>query len=163
MRTRDDATSLPLSFHRPLPCLLPVARWLGFSPVVSDLPPIRVHYPHVEARPDLLAGSPLVRGTKVPVRRLWAWHRKGVTVETLVKRYPAIGPAKVLCALAFAYDNQDVLEADLERERAMLDAEAEKVPGAMEQTRLPFGSRPPGRPRGRVRHVGRRARASAIP
>lgn len=111
---------------------------------MAELPPIRVHHPHVEARPDLLAGSPLVRGTKVPVRRLWAWHRKGVTVETLVKRYPALGPAKVLCALAFAYDNQDVLEADLERERQMLDAEAEKVPGAMSQTRLPFGSRPPG-------------------
>lgn len=91
----------------------------------------------------MLAGSPVVRSTKVPVRRLWAWHRKGVTVETLIKRYPQLGPAKVLCALAFAYDNQDVLEADLERERVMLDAEAEKVPGAMAQTRLPFRSRPP--------------------
>lgn len=93
---------------------------------MSDLPPIRVHYPHVEARPDLLAGSPLVRGTKVPVRRLWAWHRKGVTVETLVKRYPTIGPAKVLCALAFAYDNQEVMDADIERERAILVEEEKK-------------------------------------
>ena len=118
-------------------------RCVGFSRGVSDLPPVRVFYPHVEARPEVLAGSPLVRGTKVPVRRLWAWHRKGVSVETLVKRYPTIGPAKVLCALAFAYDNQEVLEADLERERVMLDAEAEKVPGAMEQTRLPFAGRPP--------------------
>ena len=109
---------------------------------MSDLPPIRVHHPHVEARPDLLGGSPVVRGTKVPVRRLWAWHRKGVTVETLVKRYPALGPAKVLCALAFAYDNEATVEADLERERQLLGAEAEKVPGAMAQTRLPFG---PGR------------------
>ena len=100
------------------------------------LPPIRVHHPHVEARPDLLAGSPVIRGTKVPVRRMWAWHRKGVTVETLVKRYPQIGPAKVLDALSFCYDNQDVVEADLERERVMLDSEAEKVPGAMEQTRI---------------------------
>jgi len=107
------------------------------------LPPPRVHHPHVEARDDLLAGSPVVRGTKVPVRRLWAWHRKGVTVETLVKRYPSLGPAKVLCALAFAYDNQELVEADLERERALLDAEAEKVPGAMEQTRLPFSGRGP--------------------
>lgn len=105
---------------------------------MTGLPPVRVHYPHVEVRDELLAGSPVVRGTKVPVRRLWAWHRKGVTVETLVKRYPALGPAKVLCALAFAYDNQDVLEADLERERALLNAEAEQVPGAMEQTKLPF-------------------------
>jgi uncharacterized protein (DUF433 family) len=107
--------------------------------MVERLPAVRVHYPHVDVQEEILAGSPVVRGTKVPVRRLWAWHRKGVTVETLIKRYPQIGPAKVLCALAFAYDNQDLLEADLERERVLLDAEAEKVPGAMEQTRLTFG------------------------
>ena len=95
---------------------------------MSELPPVRVHHPHVEARADLLAGSPLVRGTKVPVRRLWTWHRKCVTVETLVKRYPALGPAKVLDALAFAYDNQDVLDADIERERDLLDAEMAKQP-----------------------------------
>jgi uncharacterized protein (DUF433 family) len=105
------------------------------------LPPVRVHHPHVEVRDEVLAGSPVVRGTKVPVRRLWAWHRKGVAVETLIKRYPQLGPSKVLCALAFAYDNQDLLEADLERERVLLDAEAEKVPGAMQQTRLSFPSK----------------------
>ncbi len=87
-----------------------------------SLPPIVVHYAHVESRVDVLAGSPIIRGTKVPVRRIWAWHRKGVTVETLVKRYPQIGPARVLAALAFCYDNQAVVEADLERERVMLDA-----------------------------------------
>lgn len=85
------------------------------------LPIVRVHHPHVEVRIDILAGSPIVRGTKVPVRRLWAWHRKGVTVETLVKRYASMSPAKVLDALAFAYDNQDVMDADLARERRLLD------------------------------------------
>lgn len=90
-----------------------------------------------------MGGSPVLRGTKVPVRRLWAWHRKGVSVETLVKRYPALGWAKVLGALAFAYDNEDLIEADLDRERALLESEPEKVPGRMEQTRLPFDPRKP--------------------
>lgn len=108
---------------------------------VSDLPNVNVHHPHVEVRGDLLGGSPVVRGTRVPVRRLWAWHRKGVTVETLIKRYPALGPSKVLDALAFAYDNQDLMSADLAREAALLQSEAEKVPGAMEQTKLPFDPR----------------------
>ncbi len=90
---------------------------------MDDLPPIRVHHPHVESTMAIYAGSPCVRGTKVPVRRLWAWHRKGITVETLVKRYPSLGPAKVLDALAFSYDNQDVMEADLQRERELLDSE----------------------------------------
>jgi uncharacterized protein (DUF433 family) len=106
---------------------------------MSDLPQVQVSHPHVEVRDDLLAGSPIVRGTRVPVRRLWAWHRKGVSVETLIKRYPSLGPSKVLGALAFAYDNQALMAADLAREAAMLQqSEAEKVPGAMEQTRLRF-------------------------
>jgi uncharacterized protein (DUF433 family) len=110
---------------------------------MSDLPQVQVSHPHVEVRDDLLAGSPVVRGTRVPVRRLWAWHRKGVSVETLIKRYPKLGPSKVLGALAFAYDNQELMSADLAREAALLQqSEAEKVPGAMEQTRLRFDGSP---------------------
>ena len=51
----------------------------------------------------------MVAGTRVPVRRLWAWHRKGVTVDTLVKRYAGLGWAKIMSALAFAYDNEELL------------------------------------------------------
>jgi uncharacterized protein (DUF433 family) len=111
---------------------------------MSDrLPPVCVQHPHVEAREDMLGGSPVVQGSRVPVRRLWAWHRKGVSVETLVKRYPALGWAKVLDALAFAYDNEELVEADLDRERAFLESagrrgDAEPVPGQMHQTKLPF-------------------------
>ncbi len=84
---------------------------------MRKLPPVRVHYPCVEVRPDVLNGSPIVRGTRVPVRRIWDWHRKGVSVETLVQRYPTVGWEGILCALAFGYANEDLVEADLERER----------------------------------------------
>ena len=102
------------------------------------LPPIRVSHPHVEMRDDVLAGSPVVAGTKIPVRRLWAWHKKGVTVETLLKRYPSLGPARVLDALAFAYDNPETIAEDLAREQALLGDAADAVPGAMKQGKLPF-------------------------
>ena len=110
--------------------------------VNGRLPPVRVHHPHIEVHDELLGGSPVVRGTRVPVRRLWAWHRKGVSVETLVKRYPSLGWAKVLAGLAFAYDNQDLVEADLDRERSLLESEPELVPGRMDQTTLPFPPKP---------------------
>jgi uncharacterized protein (DUF433 family) len=97
---------------------------------------IKVSHPHVEMRESLLGGSPVVRGTKVPVRRLWAWHRKGVAVETLMKRYQQLGPSVVLDALAFAYDNLEVMAADLAREQSVLDAEADKIPGDMKQLPL---------------------------
>src|SRR3984957_5648936 len=102
------------------------------------LPAVRVPHPHVEIRDDVMSGSPCVRGTRVPVRRLWSWHRRGVSVETLLKRYPSLGPARVLDALAFAYDNPDLIEADLSREQALMGPQAEAVPGAMNQERLPF-------------------------
>lgn len=93
------------------------------------LPPVKISYPHVEVDASVLAGSPFVTGTLVsvrdwhrkgvPVRRLWDWHRKGTTVDTLLKRYPQLGAAKVLSALAFAYDNRDLIDADLEREKRL--------------------------------------------
>src|SRR5215831_9981046 len=87
-------------------------------------PVIRVPHPHVRVDASVLGGSPHVIGSRVPVRRLWAWHRGGAAVETLVKRYPQLGPAKILDALSFAYDNQDLIDADLAREHALLDRQA---------------------------------------
>jgi uncharacterized protein (DUF433 family) len=84
------------------------------------LPPVRVAHPHVEISPEISSGSPVIVGYRVPVRRIFAWHRRGVSVETLIKRYPNLGPARVLDALAFAYDNLDLIEADLAREKALI-------------------------------------------
>jgi uncharacterized protein (DUF433 family) len=104
------------------------------------VPRIRVPHPHVRVDPAVLAGSPHVNGSRVPVRRLWAWHRGGASVETLVKRYPNLGPARILDALAFAYDNQDIIEADLEREQQLLDQQGGKTVGTrpLSQLALPF-------------------------
>lgn len=108
----------------------------------APLPMILVPHPHVRVDPNVLAGSPYVVGSRVPVRRLWAFYRKGVTLETLLRRFPRLGPAKVLDALAFAYDNEEVVTADLEREERLLErvepkASEAKPPNAT-QMRLPF-------------------------
>jgi uncharacterized protein (DUF433 family) len=85
----------------------------------------------VRVEAGVLGGSPYIDGSRVPVRRLWAWHQGGVTIEMLLRRYPQLGPARVLDALAFAYDNVDLIEDDLARERGLLartvpEASAEK-------------------------------------
>jgi len=73
-----------------------------------------VGYPHVN---HAAAGGARISGTNVPVRRLWQWHMRGVSVETLLKRYPSISPAAVLCALAFAYENAQLIEAEIANEK----------------------------------------------
>lgn len=102
---------------------------------MAVLPPVRIPHPHVELKDD---GAPFVRGTRIAVRRLFAWHKGGASAETLLRRYPALGPARLFDALAFAYDNTELVEADLARERAMLKDEVENPPNPMKQEKLPF-------------------------
>jgi uncharacterized protein (DUF433 family) len=92
---------------------------------------MRVPHPHVYVDPQVGEGSPMIEGTRVPVRRLFSWHRQGTTVETLLRRYPQLGPARIFDALAFAYDNLDLVTADLVREREAL-ARASGEPPAVE-------------------------------
>ena len=120
------------------------------------LPVILTPHPHVRVDKNVLGGSPYVVGSRVPVRRLWAFFRSGTSVERILKRYPQLGPAKVFDALAFALDNHEVVDADLAREESLLatrDVPARRSSPA--QIELPFASgsadltppTPPGRSR----------------
>ena len=96
----------------------------------------------------MLGGSPYVEGSRVPVRRLWAFYRNGTKVETLLRRYPQLGPARIFDALAFAFDNPEVMEADLQREQEMLKRVGQRLPrrsAGAEQIELPFGADSKGR------------------
>lgn len=110
----------------------------------SHLPVVLVPHPHVRIDDNVLAGSPYVVGTRVPVRRLWGFYRNGATVDTLLKRYPQLGPGKLLDALAFAWDNPEVMDADLAREASFLRGNGgERAPDrerrSPRQMELPFG------------------------
>ena len=110
------------------------------------LPKVRVPHPHVILDGEVADGSPTVEGTRVPVRRLFSWHRQGTTVETLLRRYPHLGPARILDALAFAYDNLELITADLIREREAL---------AREQASMPPEESPPSTPKARAAEAER--------
>ncbi len=104
------------------------------------LPVILTPHPHVRVDKNVLGGSPYVVGSRVPVRRLWAFYRNGTSVERILKRYPQLGAAKVFDALAFALDNQEVVDADLAREESLLATrELPARRSAPAQIELPFG------------------------
>ncbi len=109
----------------------------------ARLPSVVVPHPHVRCDALVLAGSPHVAGSRVPVRRLWMWYRGGASVETLVKRYPTLGPARVLDALAFAYDNPELIAADISREQSLFEKKG--VPSGarpLSQLAFPFHDTP---------------------
>ncbi len=109
--------------------------------VVSNLPIVLVPHPHVRVDKKVLAGSPHVSGSRVPVRRLYAFYRSGTPIEKILKRYPQLSPAKVFDALAFALDNPEVMDADIEREADFIQQKdvrrPKRLPG-LRQVELPF-------------------------
>ncbi len=110
----------------------------------GDLPIVLVPHPHVRVDKAVLGGSPHVAGTRVPVRRLWGFYRGGATVEVLIKRYPQLGAAKIFDALAFSFDNPEVMEADLAREAQLLERDTAKprATTSARQMDLPFSAAP---------------------
>jgi uncharacterized protein (DUF433 family) len=115
----------------------------------TKLPIVLVPHPHVRVDEHVLGGSPHVVGSRVPVRRLWAFFRGGTSVERILKRYPQLGAAKVFDALAFALDNVEVIEADIQREEEILARAGQppvKPPTSTEQMELPFAGAHPATP-----------------
>ena len=104
------------------------------------LPVILTPHPHVRVDKNVLGGSPYVAGSRVPVRRLWAFYRNGTSVERILKRYPQLGPAKVFDALAFALDNEEVVEADLAKEESLLAVKDKARRAESPQIELPFAA-----------------------
>ena len=109
------------------------------------LPRVLVAHPHVRCDAHILSGSPHVVGSRVPVRRLWAWHRGGTAIETLFRRYPNLGPSKVLDAISFAYDNLELIQADLDREQRLFEERGgpTKFARPLAQLALPFAGDEP--------------------
>jgi uncharacterized protein (DUF433 family) len=109
-----------------------------------SLPIVLVPHPHVRVDPKVLGGSPHVVGSRVLVRRLYGFYKNGTRIETLLRRYPQLEPAKVFDALAFALDNLEVIEADIERERDMLERTGARPSGphaSSSQIELPFAGK----------------------
>jgi uncharacterized protein (DUF433 family) len=124
-----------------------------------SLPIVLVPHPHVRVDAKTLGGSPYVAGSRVLVRRLFAFYKNGTRIETILRRYPQLEPAKIFDALAFALDNPEVIEADLEREREMLERSGARAPRggqSSDQIELPFGTPIPAgaRPKNKSRPRG---------
>lgn len=70
-------------------------------------------YRNIEQDPTRCGGQPVVGGTRIRVAIVLGCYRQGMSVEEIVQQYPALKPADVHDALAYASDHLDEIEADL--------------------------------------------------
>ena len=81
-------------------------------------PTEKVDHPYIVSHADFCGGSPVIRGTKFPVRLVVNYVlRQGVSPEEIVGEFSHLTLAQVYDALSYYYDHQEDIDRDL-RENA---------------------------------------------
>ena len=73
----------------------------------------KLDYRNIEQDSARCGGQAVVGGTRIRVAIVLGCYRQGMRVEEIIQQYPALKPADVHDALAYAYDHLDEIEADL--------------------------------------------------
>lgn len=74
----------------------------------------KVMHPYITSRKDYCGGSPIIKGTKFPVRSVINYVlRQGFSPEELVREFPHLTLAQVCDALSYYYDNREAIEREL--------------------------------------------------
>ena len=55
---------------------------------------------YVEINPQILGGTPVITGTRIPVERIYQLIKQGHSVETLQKEYSWVDKKKILYTVA---------------------------------------------------------------
>jgi len=75
----------------------------------------RIAHPHITSDPAICGGSPVIHGTRFPVRSVVTYVlRHGCTPEELVAKFPDLNLAQIHDALAYYYDNQSDIDREIE-------------------------------------------------
>ncbi|HEC99765.1 MAG TPA: DUF433 domain-containing protein [Proteobacteria bacterium] len=73
-----------------------------------------VSHPHIIKDPEICGGSPIIAGTRFPVRSVAHYIiRLGLTPEELTEKFSHLSLAQVYDALAYYYDNRQEIDRDI--------------------------------------------------
>jgi len=74
----------------------------------------KADHPYIVSQTDFCGGSPVIRGTKFPVRSVvnYVLHQ-GISPEELVKEFSHLTLAQVYDALSYYYDHKESVDKDL--------------------------------------------------
>jgi uncharacterized protein (DUF433 family) len=71
-------------------------------------PAEKIAHPYVVSQPEYCGGSPVIKGTKFPVRSVVNYVlRQGISPEELVREFSHLTLAQVYDALSYYYDNKE--------------------------------------------------------
>jgi uncharacterized protein (DUF433 family) len=71
------------------------------------------NYPYITTNPEIAGGVPIIEGTRVAVRTIAGYYQMGMSVDEILTTLPHLTPAQIHSALAYYFDHQAIVDADL--------------------------------------------------
>jgi len=78
-------------------------------------PAEKTTHPYIVSLADYCGGSPVIKGTKFPVRSVVNYVLcQGISPEELVGEFPHLTLAQVYDALSYYYDHKEAIDQDIQ-------------------------------------------------
>lgn len=71
--------------------------------------------------PGIVGGRPRIDGTRISVKTIAGWYKKGYSAEEIADQYEHLTLAQIYAALTYYHANQEEIEADILAEEALYD------------------------------------------
>lgn len=76
---------------------------------------------YVRRRPGVCGGSPIIDGTRIPVRAVVeSVYRLGLTPEEMARKWPPLTLARIHDALSYYHDHKREIDAEIRREERLV-------------------------------------------
>ena len=70
-------------------------------------------YPHIGSDPKIADGKPIIVGTRITVRSIAGYYQMGMNADEILTTLSHLTPSQVHSALAYYFDHQEEVDADL--------------------------------------------------
>ncbi len=99
----------------------------------GSIPVIREY---IGIKPGYCGGKPHILGHRIKVKHVAIWYeRMGMSPGEIVEQYPSISMAQVHAALAYYYDHQEDIKAEIAEEEREFEALKARQPSILEKVR----------------------------
>jgi uncharacterized protein (DUF433 family) len=74
----------------------------------------KLDYPYITSNPGIAGGRPVIAGTRITVNSIAGYYQLGMSIDEILDSLRHLTPSQVHSALAYYFDHQDEINADLE-------------------------------------------------
>lgn len=72
-----------------------------------------LEHPHILSRRGVHGGSPVIKGTRIPISTIIIRYKQGNDVDEILRLYPQLKPAQAHDALSYYYDHREEIDREI--------------------------------------------------